>query len=63
MRIAIIGGLRWVETASCVVHPYRLIHAQGGLYLIAFVPAYAEVRTSPSNGFGARRCRSRPSSR
>jgi proteasome accessory factor B len=27
------------------VHPYRLIHAQGGLYLIAFVPAYAEVRT------------------
>jgi predicted DNA-binding transcriptional regulator YafY len=28
-----------------VVHPYRLVHAQGGLYLIAFVPAYAEVRT------------------
>ena len=27
------------------VHPNRLIHAQGGLYLIAFVPAYAEVRT------------------
>ena len=27
------------------VHPSRLIHAQGGLYLIAFVPAYAEVRT------------------
>jgi predicted DNA-binding transcriptional regulator YafY len=27
------------------VHPFRLIHAQGGLYLIAFVPAYAEVRT------------------
>jgi predicted DNA-binding transcriptional regulator YafY len=28
-----------------IVHPYRLIHAQGGLYLIAFVPAYAELRT------------------
>ena len=27
------------------VHPSRLIHAQGGLYLIAFVPEYAEVRT------------------
>lgn len=27
------------------VHPHRLVHAQGGLYLIAFVPAYAEVRT------------------
>ncbi len=28
-----------------IVHPYRLVHAQGGLYLIAFVPAYSEVRT------------------
>jgi predicted DNA-binding transcriptional regulator YafY len=28
-----------------IVHPYRLIHAQGGLYMIAFVPAYSEVRT------------------
>jgi predicted DNA-binding transcriptional regulator YafY len=28
-----------------VVHPYRLVQAQGGLYLIAFVPAYSEVRT------------------
>jgi len=28
-----------------VVHPYRLVQAQGGLYLIAFVPAYAELRT------------------
>jgi predicted DNA-binding transcriptional regulator YafY len=28
-----------------LVHPYRLVQAQGGLYLIAFVPAYAEVRT------------------
>jgi predicted DNA-binding transcriptional regulator YafY len=29
----------------CRVHPYRLIHAQGGVYLIAFVPACSEVRT------------------
>jgi proteasome accessory factor B len=28
-----------------LAHPYRLMHAQGGLYLIAFVPAYSEVRT------------------
>jgi predicted DNA-binding transcriptional regulator YafY len=28
-----------------VVHPHRLVHAQGGLYLIAFVPNYAELRT------------------
>ena len=28
-----------------IVHPHRLVHAQGGLYLIAFVPAYSEVRT------------------
>ena len=28
-----------------LVHPHRLVHAQGGLYLIAFVPAYSEVRT------------------
>jgi proteasome accessory factor B len=28
-----------------IAHPSRLIHAQGGLYLIAFVPEYAEVRT------------------
>jgi predicted DNA-binding transcriptional regulator YafY len=27
------------------LHPSRLVHAQGGLYLLAFVPAYAEVRT------------------
>jgi proteasome accessory factor B len=30
---------------SYSIHPSRLVHAQGGLYLIAFVPAYAEVRT------------------
>lgn len=28
-----------------LVHPYRLMHAQGGLYLIAFVPVYKELRT------------------
>ena len=28
-----------------VVHPYRLVHVQGNLYLLAFVPAYAELRT------------------
>lgn len=28
-----------------LVHPYRLVHAQGGLYLVAYVPEYAEVRT------------------
>lgn len=28
-----------------VVDPYRLVYAQGGLYLIANVPAYEEVRT------------------
>jgi len=27
------------------VHPYRLAYAQGGLYLLAYVPEYAEVRT------------------
>lgn len=28
-----------------LVHPHRLVHAQGGLYLVAFVPAYQELRT------------------
>ncbi|RPJ80651.1 MAG: WYL domain-containing protein [Acidobacteria bacterium] len=28
-----------------VVDPYRLVYAQGGLYMIASVPAYDEVRT------------------
>ena len=27
------------------VHPYRLAYAQGGLYLLAYVPEYGEVRT------------------
>jgi proteasome accessory factor B len=33
------------RTKKYVVHPYRLAHAQGGLYVIAFVPEYGEVRT------------------
>jgi proteasome accessory factor B len=28
-----------------LVHPYRLAFAQGGLYLLAFVPAYKDIRT------------------
>jgi predicted DNA-binding transcriptional regulator YafY len=28
-----------------LVHPYRLAYAQGGLYLLAYVPEYHEVRT------------------
>jgi proteasome accessory factor B len=27
------------------VHPYRLAFAQGGIYLLAYVPAYGDVRT------------------
>jgi len=33
------------RTKLYLVHPYRLAYAQGGLYLLAFVPEYAEVRT------------------
>jgi predicted DNA-binding transcriptional regulator YafY len=33
------------RTKSYVVHPYRLAYAQGGLYLLAYVPEYSEVRT------------------
>lgn len=28
-----------------VVHPYRLVHAHGGLYMLAWVPEYGEIRT------------------
>lgn len=28
-----------------LVHPYRLAFAQGGMYLLAYVPAYGDVRT------------------
>jgi len=33
------------RTKNYLVHPYRLAYAQGGLYLLAYVPEYAEVRT------------------
>ncbi|HJZ75995.1 MAG TPA: WYL domain-containing protein [Vicinamibacterales bacterium] len=33
------------RTKSYRIHPYRLAYAQGGLYLLAFVPEYGEVRT------------------
>jgi predicted DNA-binding transcriptional regulator YafY len=33
------------RTKSYLVHPYRLAYAQGGLYLLAHVPEYNEVRT------------------
>jgi predicted DNA-binding transcriptional regulator YafY len=33
------------RTKSYVVHPYRLAYAQGGLYLLAYVPEYHQVRT------------------
>lgn len=33
------------RTKSYLVHPYRLAYAQGGLYLLAYVPEYEEVRT------------------
>ena len=33
------------RTKSYLVHPYRLAYAQGGMYLLAYVPEYKEVRT------------------
>jgi predicted DNA-binding transcriptional regulator YafY len=33
------------RTKIYVVHPYRLAYAQGGLYLLAYVPEYRQVRT------------------
>ncbi|MGE0705052.1 MAG: helix-turn-helix transcriptional regulator [Vicinamibacterales bacterium] len=33
------------RTKGYLLHPYRLAYAQGGMYLIAFVPEYNEVRT------------------
>jgi predicted DNA-binding transcriptional regulator YafY len=33
------------RTKAYLVHPYRLAYAQGGLYLLAYVPEYREVRT------------------
>ncbi len=33
------------RTKVYLVHPYRLAHAQGALYLLAYVPEYREIRT------------------
>ncbi len=33
------------RTKDYEVHPYRVVYADGGLYVIAFVPAYGETRT------------------
>src|SRR4029077_16385968 len=33
------------RTKIFLVHPYRLAYAQGGMYLLAYVPEYREVRT------------------
>jgi predicted DNA-binding transcriptional regulator YafY len=33
------------RTKTYLVHPYRLAYAQGGLYLLAYVPEYSTVRT------------------
>jgi proteasome accessory factor B len=33
------------RTKEYTVHPYRLAFAQGGLYLLAYVPEYKDVRT------------------
>jgi predicted DNA-binding transcriptional regulator YafY len=33
------------RTKIYLIHPYRLAYAQGGLYLLAYVPEYGEVRT------------------
>ena len=33
------------RTKTYAIHPYRLAYAQGGWYLLAYVPEYREVRT------------------
>ena len=33
------------RTKQYLVHPYRLAFAQGGMYLLAYVPEYQEIRT------------------
>jgi predicted DNA-binding transcriptional regulator YafY len=33
------------RTKTYLIHPYRLAYAQGGLYLLAHVPEYGEIRT------------------
>src|SRR5262245_14175185 len=38
------------RTKTYRLHPYRLAYAQGGLYLLAYVPEYGEVRTFAVEG-------------
>ena len=33
------------RTKDYLIHPYRLVYAEGGLYLVAYVPEYAALRT------------------
>ena len=33
------------RTKTYLVHPYRLAYAQGGMYVLAYVPEYQEIRT------------------
>ena len=33
------------RTKTYLIHPYRLAYAQGGMYLMAYVPEYVEIRT------------------
>lgn len=45
-----VASMRYHSVSSAQVkdyllHPYRLAFAQGGLYLLAYVPAYEDVRT------------------
>jgi predicted DNA-binding transcriptional regulator YafY len=45
-----VAAMRYHSVSSArvkdyIVHPYRLVFAQGGLYLLAYVPEYKDVRT------------------
>ena len=33
------------RTKTYLIHPYRLAYAQGGMYVLAYVPEYREIRT------------------
>ena len=45
-----VCGMRYFSASrgaakDYIVHPYRLVHAHGGMYLLAWVPEYKEIRT------------------
>ena len=45
-----VCAMKYFSASRCrakdyVIHPYRLVHAHGGMYLLAWVPEYAEIRT------------------